>query len=1331
MKTTSLFRSSDSSPHATAAFARSVVSQNRKPRLWLAAAVLIAALTGTAPAQVPQLINYQGRVAVNGVNFEGNGLFRFALVDGTGASYWSNSPDADPADGVPDAAVQLTVTKGLYSVLLGEATLTNMAVMPSTVFTHPDVRLRVWFDDGTHGPQLLSPDQRIAAVGYAMMAGNVPDAAITSAKLAPGAVGASNIAAGAVGTAQLADLAITGDKLRLGTETGTDAEGEITFVSGAFAFTRTFDYPFTSPPTVSLLSPGWTLGPVTNTGFSASHAFVPPVPLVLDSEGTVGSSSSLAVVDGNPAVSYYDATNGDLKYVRATDVTGSAWAAPVTVDTGGPGTVIVGISPSLAVVDGCPAISYYDSTNDDLKYVRALDPTGNTWEDAPLILDSAGDVGQNNSLAVVNGIPAVCYYDVTNGDLKYVRATDAAGTTWGIPVTPDNSLNSVGQNCSLAVVEGFPAISYRDSTAQDLKYVRAVNADGSTWGTPLAVVTVGNVGSFCSLAVVDGNPAISYRDASPNLDLKFVRATNPTGTQWESPPLTLDSTGDVGNSTSLKVIASTPMISYYDTTNGDLKYVCAADASGTTWNTPVILDGAGFVGNGSSLAEVSGKAAISYYDATNGDLKFVLLTTDLLWQANDGTVAPLTAATVTAGAIGSEQLAANAVQSGNIASGAIGSTQLAANAVQAGNIASGAIGSAQLANGAVGNAQLASNAVQAGNIASGAVGSTQIASGAIGSAQLANGAVDSSNIADGSIADADISPGAAIAPSKIADGTGSGLDADLLDGLDSASFAMAAHTHEGGSGYTKAEVDAMIAAIETRLGNVEIGMPPTPANLTATAVSWNEVQLDWSHESYFETGFHLERSMDGTNFSQIASPPANAVTYTDFDLSPVTTYYYRLRAFNPDKQTPYSNTASATTEDTTEITGILDTSFGTNGVAIHHNAAGGNKGDWGKGMALDASGRILVAGYSYSSATDVDMALWRYNPDGSIDTTFGNGGVVTHGNAAGGNSYDYGMAVAVDATGRILVAGNSIGVDATDDMVIWCYRSDGTLDSSFGTSGVVVDPRPGQDFGNAIAIDASNRILVAGCTYSVGYEMTIWRYNPNGTPDTTFDSDGVKIHAKSGTSEVGHAMVIDGAGRIVVAGRGVGSGYDMNIWCHNSDGSPDATFGTAGIVFHNNAAGGNNADYGNAVVIDANGRIVVVGHSANNFGNKDMVVWRYNSNGTLDATFDADGYVTREVVIGGTDEAYGVVMDSSGRIVVSGLAHNSAGNYDMTLWRLNPDGSADHSFDQDGFLQYERDPYAYPSVGSAIKLDSSGRILVGGCNYSNSVNADMAIWRYK
>ena len=139
----------------------------------LRALALVVMVTSTAlHAQVPQLLNYQGRVSVGDppVNFDGSGAFKFALVNSNATiSYWSND-GTSTGGSAPAAAVTLPVAKGLYSVMLGA----NMTPIPHSVFTNPDVRLRVWFNDGTsNGSQLLTPDQRITAVGYAMVAGGL------------------------------------------------------------------------------------------------------------------------------------------------------------------------------------------------------------------------------------------------------------------------------------------------------------------------------------------------------------------------------------------------------------------------------------------------------------------------------------------------------------------------------------------------------------------------------------------------------------------------------------------------------------------------------------------------------------------------------------------------------------------------------------------------------------------------------------------------------------------------------------------------------------------------------------------------------------------------------------------------------------------------------------------------------------------------------------------------------------------------------------------------------------------------------------------------------
>jgi hypothetical protein len=190
------------------------------------AAVLLTflALAATATAQVPQMISYQGRVAVGGVNFTGTGLFKFALVNGTygglpgeTAIYWSNDGSLSTvnAAGVPTASVTVPCDKGLYSVLLGNPD-SGMVPLNAGAFGGSDVRLRVWFSDGVNGFQLLTPDQRIASVAYAMFATNattIPDASVNSLKLADGAVTAGKLAANSVTNTNLVDSSVTASKI--------------------------------------------------------------------------------------------------------------------------------------------------------------------------------------------------------------------------------------------------------------------------------------------------------------------------------------------------------------------------------------------------------------------------------------------------------------------------------------------------------------------------------------------------------------------------------------------------------------------------------------------------------------------------------------------------------------------------------------------------------------------------------------------------------------------------------------------------------------------------------------------------------------------------------------------------------------------------------------------------------------------------------------------------------------------------------------------------------------------------------------------------------------
>lgn len=449
-----------------------------------------------------------------------------------------------------------------------------------------------------------------AAVGNAQIAAN----AVQSANIAAGAVGATQLAAGAVGFANLAKPPQAGR-----------VDGSVlasTFGNGLFNVT--FPHAYATSPVVSLAihsanptSAIARLTGVTSVGFSGEVSGYDLPSYLLDSAGDVGGSILMVIANGKPAIAYRDHSKEVLKFVRATDVPGTMWGAPITVDS----SIRVASRISLAIVNGNPAISYREFGTGKLKYVRAIDADGLAWN-PPVTIDNVDTQQQSVTLRVVDGNPAIACGDSQRGFVVFIRATDPDGITWGAA----KNVVAGGVNSTMEVVNGVPAIAYLGSGAT-LNFVRASDQNGNTWGAPVVLADKG-VSLAPSLAIVKNNPAIAYRD---NLDvaLKYIRAMDIDGAQWGF-PINADSNVSIsgGNTTvsqslSLETISGRPAISYFDGTNSDLKYVHAADADGNAWGTPVALEMSGSVGSFSSLKQINGTAGIAFYDAGRGDLRFL------------------------------------------------------------------------------------------------------------------------------------------------------------------------------------------------------------------------------------------------------------------------------------------------------------------------------------------------------------------------------------------------------------------------------------------------------------------------------------------------------------------------------------------------------------------------------------------------------------------------------------------------------------------------------------------------------------------------------------
>ncbi len=432
----------------------------------------------------------------------------------------------------------------------------------------------------------------------------------------------------------------------------------------------------------------------------------------------------------------------------------------------------------------------------------------------------------------------------------------------------------------------------------------------------------------------------------------------------------------------------------------------------------------------------------------------------------------------------------------------------------------------------------------------------------------------------------------------------------------------------------------------------------------------------------------------------------------------------------------------------TNNSGELDTSFNGTGFLSIDGSAGGSGQDDIYAITKDSQNRIISVGSSFNGG-DLDMAVWRLNANGSLDTSFASNGVFIHDSAAGGTSTDVAYGVVVDSSDNIYVTGTSFN-GADFDMSVWKLNSNGTLDTSFNGSGVFVDDGAAgggiHDQGSAIHLDASGNIFVTGFSDrdATNRDMAVWKLLPNGTPDNSFDSDGIFVcdgaaggdcvgGSVSGEDDFGNDILTDSSGNVYVVGRAdsVGNLGDMTVWRLTSAGVLDTSFSGDGIFTHDDAAGGTGLDSATAFVINSQGRLVITGFSRNSDGNNDMVIWKVLTTGNLDTTFNAVGFVTfdvSDIVGGGTnDTGEDIIIDSQGRIVVTG-----SGNEDMCIWRYNQDGSLDQDFNTDGFFSHDSAAGGFDiDSGTSVVEGASNQLYIGGFSENNSGDFDATFWRLK
>jgi uncharacterized delta-60 repeat protein len=283
--------------------------------------------------------------------------------------------------------------------------------------------------------------------------------------------------------------------------------------------------------------------------------------------------------------------------------------------------------------------------------------------------------------------------------------------------------------------------------------------------------------------------------------------------------------------------------------------------------------------------------------------------------------------------------------------------------------------------------------------------------------------------------------------------------------------------------------------------------------------------------------------------------------------------------------------------------------------------------------AIQADGKVLLCGpssYVYPGL-QADFKIVRLNSDGSLDNTFGSGGVVL---TNLGYAADVPNTINIQHDGKIVVAGTvSKDINYDGAFALVRYNADGSLDETFGNFGKLFMGFTFRVLGTAMTIDSAGKILMAGTAYTNGSDgdIALVRFTGEGKLDNAFGQSGLLIIAQENTNEAASGLAIDGHGRIIVAGTSSMGGNSVYFVMRCTDaGVLDTDFNNTGIV---RAPFNNVSNKINALLVQKDDKIIL-GGSEFGFRPEDgqfsrFAVWRFNPNGQLDAAFNGSGQNTR------------------------------------------------------------------------------------------------------
>lgn len=410
---------------------------------------------------------------------------------------------------------------------------------------------------------------------------------------------------------------------------------------------------------------------------------------------------------------------------------------------------------------------------------------------------------------------------------------------------------------------------------------------------------------------------------------------------------------------------------------------------------------------------------------------------------------------------------------------------------------------------------------------------------------------------------------------------------------------------------------------------------------------------------------------------------------------------------------------------------VLDTTFGVNGkVTTSFGSLITGIGD----LAIQSDGKIIALG---NINNYLGFGLARYNVDGSLDSSFGTNGKVINTDFFQCRSSGFKLT----SDGKIIVAASRrLGQFSGEDILLIKYNSNGTLDSSFGQNGyVVTDLNSSIEYTSDISIQSDNKIIVSSL------RRKIIRYTDLGALDTTFGVNGIVTLSPLGTNispsldsnEYINDVRQQSNGKIIISGitdrNHVPEDWDSYLLRLNIDGTIDTTFGTNGFII--NDINGKNEFTSIEILNDDS--IIASGISSINDLTLQIILSKFYSNGAFDTSFGTNGIIiTQTNNTNLIDYCFDMRLQSDGKIICvgqSGRGFNFNGGTsqpsDMLLLRYNTDGSLDSTFSPSGYITTSFDGNIYNN-GRAVAIQNDGKIVIGGDTLNETTGQSFALARY-